>query len=110
MACTKGGRMTLRISSLTKEYVKTKVTAKEAGVEVDPTGDVVEFAFTARDADPTTWTAGAWETIDDDDYWARVVIGPGGDITLPKGEYDAWVRITEVLEIPARRFDVLIVF
>ncbi len=36
----------MRISSLSKEYVRVPVSAREDGAIVDPTSDVVAMAFT----------------------------------------------------------------
>ncbi len=85
--------MQLRISSLSKEYLKIAVTA-----DVVVTDDPVSFAFTDPAVDPTVWTAGDWSGTE-----ARILVGPGGSITLTKGVHDVWLKITDSPEIPVRR-------
>lgn len=103
------------ISSLTKEYVLVEVVTSVGGVVQDPTGDVVEFAAAAPGTEPSSWTAGSWETdttTDPDTYHARILVsgtGGGGSLALADGTYDLWVRITDSPERPARRAGTLIV-
>lgn len=94
----------MRISSLTLEYLVTTVTAP-----VDPTADVVEFAFVAPFTEPGAldWSAGQW--VAGTTYDARILVGPGGTVTLTEGDYNAWIRITDSPEIPVRCFDSLTV-
>lgn len=106
---------THRISSTTREYVRVRVAAVESGVTVDPTTATVEFAAVAVAAEPSTWTAGGWETdatTDPDSYYARILVsgpGGGGALTLADGTYDWWIRITDVTERVSRRVGTLIV-
>lgn len=105
---------TRTIPALSTEYVRARVTAKEAGVPVDPTGDDVEMAFVAAGSEPTApdWLTGGWETdasVSPVAYKARVAVGPDGDITLPAGRYTAWVRIHDLPEVPVRRVGLLVV-
>ena len=65
----------------------------------NPTGNAVAFAFT-NGAYPATgdWKTGTWESgtveIDGSAYYlARVLVGPGGLVTLPKGFYSIWLKI-----------------
>jgi hypothetical protein len=91
----------LVLSSLSKEYVRVPVSAKEAGVTVNPTSDEVAFAF-VQSGEPSTWYAGQWET-DGTTYYARIAVGPGGSVTLVDGTYDTWVKVTDSPEIPVRK-------
>ena len=101
-------------SSLSKEYVKVRISAREDGVVVNPTADTVEMAFTSAEAEPTSpdWKAAEWETntsTDPDTYWARCLVGPGGTVALTDGTYRVWVRITDSPEIPVLRSGLLII-
>lgn len=98
--------VTLQISSLTKEYVKTTVTTS-VGAAV--TGDIVEFAFPQEFVAPVAgdWDAGAW--VAGTSYDARILVGPGTSVVLAPGGYDCWVRVTDNPEIPVRKFDTLYV-
>lgn len=91
--------MALQRSVLDLEYVMVPVSTLPG---VDPTSDVVEFAFEPTNADPTSWTIGSWETINSR-YFARCLVGPGGDVTLSVDGYWVWVRVTDNPEIIVRR-------
>lgn len=96
----------LRISSLTKEYVRVPVAAREGSDDVDPTATTVVMAFTLDGAEPSSWQTASWETdadTDPDTYYARCLIGPGGTITLTEGSYTVWVKVTDSPEIPVMR-------
>lgn len=105
---------TLTISSLSKEYVRVRVTAREDGAVVNPTADTVEMAFTASEAEPSggDWKTAEWETdanTEPDTYYARCLVGPGGTVALTDGTYRVWVKITDSPEIPVKRSGLLIV-
>jgi hypothetical protein len=88
------------ISSESLEYIKVWVDAKRSGASFDPTGDVVEVAFTTGpDIVEEDWNEGSWEVIGRK-YYARCLVGPGGTIELDDGSYQVWVRITDNPEIP----------
>lgn len=97
----------IQMSSLSSEFIRSRVSAIEAGVAVDPTSDVVGFAFELLAVtEPASFTTGTWETDSsgpDPVYYARIQIGPGGDIVLANGEYYGWLKITDSPEIPVRR-------
>lgn len=106
--------MHLRISSLSKEYVRIPVaTLGDDGESADPTVNVVAIAFTAaEETEPSSFNAATWETselVDVDvggirirtPYKARILVGPGG-LVLADGEYTAWVKVTAGSEIPVR--------
>lgn len=93
--------MALRISVLSKEYIRVPVEATVAGAPYDPTADVVSFAFTQA-GDPTSWTTGTWETdttTSPSTYLARVLVGPGG-LVVAAGRWNLWMKITDTPEIP----------
>lgn len=101
----------LRISALTLEYLRYPITARRDGADIDPTGDAVAFAVVAARTEPVSgdWKVGEWE-IDGDTTYARVLVGPGGTITLTPERYDVWLRITDDPEIPVRKIGSLRVF
>lgn len=95
--------MSLQISSLTTEYVKTVVTSS-----VTLTGDTVEMAFPQEFAAPA---AGDWETAGwtpGETNEARILVG-GAGVDLPPGGYWCWIRVTDNPEIPVQQFDTLYV-
>lgn len=102
--------MTVHRSHLSTEYVRYPVKAKVGGVVVDPTADVVQFAFPARGETPSTWFTGAWETDVRGRHFAVCLVGPDGGVFAPDPQmaYDTWIKITDNPEIPARRIDLLV--
>lgn len=97
------------LSALSTEYVRYQVTASLSGNPYNPTTDVVSLAFPAVGVAPVTndWHTGSWETIGSS-YFARLLIGPANSGTVyAAGTYDAWVRITDSPEIPARKVGTL---
>jgi len=100
-------------SALSREFVPAAVTATVAGASVNPTGDVVEFAFTGIDAKPATgdWVLGSWDGTQPrppgTSYIAHCLVGPGGTIQLAAGRYQMWVRITDNPEVPVIPFGLL---
>lgn len=104
--------MKWEISSVSKEYVPTKVTAPH-----DPTALTVTFAFTVTEsAAGATWYSGVWDGVavlqTDGSYEAiaQCLVGPAGVVTLTIGSYFVHVRITDNPEIPARKVGILRVY
>jgi len=91
-------RMKMLAQSL--EFVRVTVTNPDM-VSFDPSGDVVQFAFVSPGKTPTTWFAGSWDTSAGT-YDAKILVGPSGTVTLSKGRYDVYLRITDNPEIPVR--------
>jgi hypothetical protein len=89
--------VSIRISSLDREFLKIPVLADEAGVPVNPTGLPVQIAFTGLNTEPVEgdWKTGSWETAGPN-YFARIVVGPGSAVVLADGVYQAWTRIGNV--------------
>jgi len=85
----------VRISSLSTVYLTVPVSATRAGIALDLSSDVVEWAFPARGAAPVTWIVGDWAA-----GLARVLLGPVGGTVLLAGFYDAWLRVTDSPERP----------
>lgn len=104
------------VSDLSLEYVKARVQATVGGnASYNPTGDVVQFAFVARQAEPVTsdWVTGAWETENvvtpngtTQIYRALGLVGPGGKV-LARGLYDVYVKIVDNPEVPVRFVGIL---
>lgn len=106
---------TVTMSSTSRQYLRLPVSATWQGVTQDPTGDTVEFAAVPPGSEPSTWTAGSWETdttTDPDTHWARILVSGtagGGTLALADGTYDLWIRVTDSPERPAQRITTLIV-
>jgi hypothetical protein len=73
----------------------------------DPTGDVVQFAFTLEtypQTSPSAWYTGSWVTFPGPAYWAQCLVGPlapeSGGVSLVLGLYQIWVKITASPEVP----------
>lgn len=94
---------TLTQSVLSTQYVQTLVAVTSADA-YDPTGDAVQFAFTNASAfpsvQPSAWTAGEWVTFPGDQYWAQILLGPTGAVTLTNGTWQAWLKISASPETP----------
>jgi hypothetical protein len=103
----------LQFSSLSSEFIRSRVDAKENGVQVDPTGDAVSWAFeTSKAAEPTSFTSGSWETDNtgpDPVYYARIQVGPGGAIVLTDDTYWVWLKVTDAPEVPVRQVGKLVI-
>jgi hypothetical protein len=104
------------LSAQSTEYLLARVGTTVAGQQVDPTVDVVEWAFTPRgDFDPQDWVTGEWAPVlsgpdGEPLYVARCLVGPeGGQTVLAPGAYWPWVRITDSPETPVKRVGVLLV-
>lgn len=107
-----------RISTASKEYLRVRVEAKESGVVVNPTADVVTMAFTA-DADAPMlgdFGAASWETdatTNPDTYYARTTVGgvgTGATQELASGRYNVWVKITDSPEVPVLQAGTLVMY
>ncbi len=100
-----GPLSTTRIKFESKDFVRVPVTAKEAGVVVNPTALVVQFSLSQ--GEPGAFTAGAWETdattVPAPTYFARILVGgtgTGATIEKAKGKYRVFVKVTGSPEIP----------
>ncbi len=93
--------MSVVISDLSTEFVKSRITATKNGSSYNPTGDTVEVAFKLPGVDPTgpDWHAATWETVGTA-YYARLLVGPVGGLVLPVGTYHMWIRVTDAPEVP----------
>lgn len=83
-------------------YVRANITELVQGAPVDPTGDTVAFAFLPAGESPTSstsFTAGSWDS-GGPPYTAKCLVGPGGTIALPVGQYSIFLKVTDNPEIP----------
>lgn len=99
----------LIISTLSCEYIHVPVAATSAGVDIDPTGDVVALAFVPQGTTPAPadFKTGSWlqdvSTIPTT-HFARVLIGPTpGVVVLTPGLFDCWVKVTDNPEVIAKK-------
>lgn len=89
------------------------VESVEVDIEcsIDPTGDVIAFAFPPLGQRPSAWTAGAWKgtaTGSGGQYKATATTPTVGSLTaavpaaieLEAGEYVIYARISADLETP----------
>lgn len=102
---------TIRISSLSLEYVRAQVAATVVGAAIDPSTDTVKMAFTAPGINPVTgdWHSAIWETVGANHY-ALCLVGPGGTVALPVGRYRVTVKVTDSPEVPVQDAGTLIVY
>jgi hypothetical protein len=96
------------MSSLSTEYCIVPVSARVQGVLINPTTDVVQFAFKAEGADPgvSDWLTGSWASTTplNNFYQAQILVGPGaGGNVLAIGTYVIWIKITDNPEVPVRQ-------
>ena len=94
---------TISQSVLSTNYVQVPVTVRYPS-GYDPTGDVVQFAYTALSyptIEPSAWFGGSWLTFAGPAYWAQCLVGPAnGGVSLAIGTYQGWVKITDSPAIP----------
>lgn len=97
------GQLIKRQRAASLEFVLAYISAKDAGVPANISGDMVAFAFTLRDEEPTDWVPGEWASttpLPGGGYTARCLVGPGGTITLTPATYTVSVKVTDSPEIP----------
>lgn len=97
----------LTIPTGSLEYVRVPVYAEAAGAQVDPTGDTVQMAFMPGSQTPEAgdWKSATWDSDTSTTpatYRAQCLIGPSGTVTLNRGTYTVWVKITDSPEVPVR--------
>lgn len=85
----------MRMSVLSKDYVRVKVRGYANGAAIDPTSYDCYMACPERGVEPTVgdWFTAAWESDALGNYWITGLVGPGGNKTLPVGTYDVWVKL-----------------
>lgn len=100
----------MQLSALSREYVRVRISATEAGAVVDPTADPVYMAFVNGGApEEDDFVDASWETVGST-FYARCLVGPSGTVTLPVGSYSVWAKVTDSPEAPVRRAGHLTIF
>lgn len=106
--------MPKRQAASSKEYVAVDVNVVPAAAPVE--NDPVEMAFVPGanldrpgDPDAAGWHPAVW-LRPAGQLAAACVVGPGGTLVLPRGNFVVWVRITDNPEVPAIAADVLTVY
>lgn len=99
----------ITVSVLSTEYIRVPVTASVNNAPYNPSGDVVQFAFTTG-ANPTSgdWHPGLWDSVIGP-YVAQCLIGPAGGVALAVGTWVIWVKITDNPEVPVRSVGQLVI-
>lgn len=74
-------------------------------VDSDPTADVVDVTFLDPGAKPDgteTWHGGSWAAAQPNGavYNAQCLVGLSPAVVLALGDYDAWIRIHDLVEMP----------
>lgn len=98
--------MTIRLSSLSTEYVYVPVSVATG---VDPTANLVEMAFVTGSTEPAAedWNAAEWEP-GGPPYRIQCLVG-GQDTDLADGTYNIWIRIDAAPESIVRRAGTLVI-
>jgi hypothetical protein len=100
------GFSSLGMSHLATMYYLVPVAATQSGLPYNPTSDTVAFAFAATATyvpQVSDWVPGSWDTSAASvlyPYNCKILIGPGGAITLGIGSYIAYLRISDNPETP----------
>ncbi len=97
----------LVIPAISLEYVRVQLSAEASGAPVNPTGDTVQMAFLPGSQAPESgdWKSATWDTdttTTPTTYRAQCLVGPSGTVTLTRGSYTIWVKITDSPEVPVR--------
>lgn len=98
----------MKISVLSKEQIVVGISDKI--LDADPTSGTIAFAFT-NGSDPVSgdWENGEWmesggePVVEDGEYLALCMVGPGSDHTKAAGTYTMWGRLTLSPEIVVRK-------
>lgn len=85
------------------------------GQRLNPTGDVVQFAFMPNPANAnpgvSDWHTGSWFTSTNSSYYAQVLLGPanGGVVPAPTGTglWNVWIKVTDSPQVPIWQVDTL---
>lgn len=102
-------------SVLDTEYLVYPVALVVGGVVINPTADVVQFAFMPNPANAnpgvSDWHNGSWVTTTTGGYQAQILVGPANGGVTPGGGatglYNVWIKITDSPEVPVRQIDLL---
>jgi hypothetical protein len=92
-------------SVLSTEPYRAAIKATVAGVVINLSADVVQFAFMSTTANPATsdWKTGAWEVLPGPIYVAYCQVGPAaGGVPYAVGNYTAWVKVVDNPDVPVQ--------
>jgi hypothetical protein len=99
---------TLSQSVLSTNEVQVPMTVQAPG-SPDPTGDVVQFAFTpltypvTQPADED-WVDGSWVVFPGPAYWAQCTVGPAnGGVALAIGTWTGWTKVIDNPAVPVEQ-------
>lgn len=84
------------------EYRRILVEATDDNSAViNPTGYDVDIAFVAVGAQPVLadWNPATWVTVGST-YYAKILVGPDGGLTLADTDYHVYVRVDAGMEYP----------
>lgn len=97
-----GQRGNVNQSGASTAYIQCPVTAWQNGAPFDPSSSTVAMAFLTPGITPTSgdWHTGSWDTDPAGSPIAQVLVGPAGTLTLSRGVYQAWVKVTDSPEVP----------
>jgi hypothetical protein len=102
------GEQAVEIAATSTEFVRVTAVSKAAGSTITPAAPP-KFAFLPASAtdNPVTedWLTGEWAAPH-----ARILVGPGGAITLTAGEYRVWLTWEAGTEAPVYRTGTLTVY
>lgn len=96
-------------SVLSTKYIDVTVTATGPTGAINPTSDVVKFAFmpipgggTSSNPGLSDWHNGSWSTPSTGVYVAQILVGPanGGVVLAGVGTYTIWISISDNPEVP----------
>lgn len=90
-----------RMLDTSTEYVRCGVIPRKNGAVFDPTGDVVNIAFTQGTSPQSSdFNTAFWET-EGPPYVASILVGPANDgVVLADGVWFIWVMIVDTNEVP----------
>ncbi len=80
------------------EPLAVDVAAYRDGKIVDPRAATVQFNFKQTSGAPIApWVAGFWDVTPNGTYVAEVQVGTGATVALGRGDWYAWIKITDAV-------------
>lgn len=101
------------IAAGSTQYMQVEVSQLDSGLPTDPTGNDVYLAIVPGRATPgdDDWLTGSWDTSSvNGTYFAQVLIGPDGLLTLTPGVWTVWIKIDADPETPTAQAGTLTVY
>lgn len=98
----------MEIAASSTEYLHVNVVASIGGTAVTlASPPKLAFLPASSAENPVTedWLTGEWSGS-----WARLLLGPGGAVTLDPGKYSVWITFAAGLETPVYRAGELTVY